>query len=74
MIARTEVIVEGSMLAGNKAVYGGAAVTQDASNLAVSGNSSVLQDTAQYAGGLFAHARSRIAVLDSLIASNIADG
>ncbi|WIA40183.1 hypothetical protein OEZ86_013575 [Tetradesmus obliquus] len=74
MIARTQVIVEGSVLAGNKAVYGGAAVVEDASNLTVSGNSSVLQNTAQYAGGLFAHARSRVAVLDSLIASNIADG
>jgi hypothetical protein len=74
MIARAQALVEGSVLARNKGIYGGAVVTQDGSNLTVSYNSSVLENTAQYAGGLFAHARSRIVVRDSLIASNTADG
>jgi hypothetical protein len=74
MIARAQAFVEGSVLARNKGIYGGAAVTQDGSNLTVSRNSSVLDNTAQYAGGMFAHARSRIDVRDSLIALNTADG
>lgn len=74
MIAQARVIVEGSVPARNKGIYGGCLITQDASNFELSRNSSVLHKSAQHAGGLFAHARSLVVVRDSLIATKTADG
>jgi hypothetical protein len=73
-IARAQAFVERSVLAYNKGIYGGCVVTQDASKCTMSSHSSVVGNSAQYAGGLFAHARSSIIVRDSLVAFNTAHG